>query len=79
MDFSHLADCPGLYQFDDLTVVLSCVNLDAHLRGNASFARRQSDFACFPYVVRQRLFAEDVLPMFQAPASSPLHACVRRC
>src|SRR5262245_55518362 len=65
----HLADCAnGLRpdKFNDATIVISCVNLNAHLGRHFGFGGSLTNQPGFPHVVRQWLFAIDMLPFLQS-------------
>ena len=63
--FGDPADRAGLDQFDDAAVVVSRMDLGAHLRGDAGLGCGFADDARFLHVVSEGLFAVDVLLQLQ--------------
>ena len=76
--FAHRADGAALNHFHHAPVVLARVNLHAHLRGDFGSTPLRGR-ARLPDVVRERLFAIDVLASLAARAAWQRRACARRC
>ena len=61
LSFSHRPDRSGLDEFDHAAIVIPGVDLRSDLRGDLRFRRRLANHAGLVDVVRQRLFAVDML------------------
>jgi hypothetical protein len=63
--FAHRSDHPALNQLNDLAIILSGMDLNAHLGGDLGMGRRFANASRFPDVVGERLFTINMLAMFE--------------